>query len=150
MRTPRFSPRRSRLFATLLCVVLTAIPLAMPLPVAHGSMLSVDVVPIRASVTPGTQTGGSSVTITIEVGEVPSQGGSCQVSTDHPEILNSPTGSWPYSFSFPSGSSTTRSFTVTTNAVTSSTTVTVCSARNGVDISNPANWDASTQVSITP
>jgi hypothetical protein len=110
--------------------------------------VSGETIPLFIAVNPSSITGGSgSVTVTVQVGQT---GGNVQVGTTNPTALNSPSQSWPYTLSFPSGGSTTRTITVTTNQVSSSTGVTIYACPSGVDASNPANWSCSTTVTVNP
>src|SRR5437763_1960901 len=61
--------------------------------------------------------------VAVSVESVPSGGGAVQVSTDRPDLLSSPSGSWPYTLAFPANGGTTQSFYATASTVTQSTTV---------------------------
>ena len=113
--------------------------------------MNVQSIPIIMSVPSSPITGGTgSVSVQLTVDQVPSEGSSVQVSTDHPEILVSPGGSWPYHLFYAGGSSTTQSFTVNTNTVTANTTVHIYACEEGVDITNSNNWRVVGTVTITP
>src|SRR5579871_1939748 len=96
-------------------------------------------IPVVIFGTPGTVAGGNNMSITVQVNQV---GGSVLVSCDHPGLLTPPGGSWPYTLNFPSGGSTSQSFTVSTSAVSSNTTVKIYACESDLDINNPANWQA--------
>ena len=135
------------LVASLLTAGLCLSPLA-PARRAEGRVLVTETVPIRTSVSPSTVASGGTITITVEVDQVPAGGGAVQVSCTQPSLLNSPSGSWPYTLQYPDGSSTTRSFTVTANSVSSATSLNIVTAETGVDISNSANWRTVTGLTI--
>src|SRR5690242_17217804 len=55
-------------------------------------------VPIGMTVTPQSNgSGGTNLAVTVQVDQT---GDYIQVGTDHPEIVNSPTGSWPFTMSY--------------------------------------------------
>ena len=51
--------------------------------------------------------GVGSVTCTITVDIVPTGGTTVQVGTDHPGVIISPSGSWPYGLAYAGGGSST-------------------------------------------
>lgn len=115
---------------------------------ARMARMSAETVPVITSV-PTTQPSASSFQVTVQVDQVPAGGSSVQVTCDHPELVASPSGSWPYTLAFPDGSSTIRSFTVTSAAVSSQTSVTFGSGPSGVDMGNPSNWTSSATMTMT-
>lgn len=141
------------LIATALVLGITrldAIPLRPGRAVLRTSMarMAAETVPVMTSVPP-TEPAGSAFQVTVQVDQVPPEGGLVQVTCDHPDLLVSPSGSWPYTLAYPAGSSTTQSFTVITASVQSQTSVTVGSGPAGVDMSNPTNWTSSATTSLT-
>lgn len=105
-------------------------------------------IPILMVPTPINAIGGvDSVSVAIAVDQT---GDSIQVGTDSPSLLTSPSSAWPYDLSYPSGGSTTKTITLTTHAVTTSTVVTIYACPSGVDSSNPANWSYATTVTVRP
>src|SRR5260221_14669129 len=67
--------------------------------------------------------GGGSVTCAIAIDSLPLGGTTIQVSTDHPNLLGSPSGTWPYTLTFAEGGGTTAAFPLTTQSVPSDTEV---------------------------
>ena len=104
--------------------------------------------PIHIS-TPSSVSGGSSFTTTVDTEAASSQPGSVKVSTTRPDILTSPTGSWPYILTVPANSSTA-SFTVTASSVSSSQAAKMVTCKTTEDISNPNNWRATCDLTVNP
>ena len=105
-------------------------------------------IPIYCAISPGSVTGGGSVQVTIRVDQVPTGGGAVLVDTDHRSTLISPSGSWPYTLNYPDGSSTTKSFTITTSSVGANVSLHVGSCETDYDSSNPANWQVSAPLTV--
>jgi hypothetical protein len=119
-----------------------------PLLSARFSPLTGETLPLLITASPQSATGGvDPVSISVRVGQT---GGSIQIGTTQPLLLNSPSQSWPHVLSYPSGGPTTRTITVSTNPVTVPTVTTVFACPSGVDASNPANWTVSAVVTILP
>lgn len=110
------------------------------------SMLGGESIPVELFSTPSIVAGGGSTNCSITVNQT---GNYVQVSCNYPSILISPSGSWPYHLNFPSGGSLTQSFTINTNSVSSNTTIEIYACEADLNISNPANWQATTNVTVT-
>jgi hypothetical protein len=93
--------------------------------------------------------GGKQSTILITLQEASASGGSIKVGCDHPELLDSPSGSWPYTLNVPAGSSTV-SLTVRTHTVQTSTSVAIYACQTSLDITNPANHQAKDYLTLSP
>ena len=119
-------------------------PVATASPSARGAASPrhlVQTIPIVFRFTPQSLDGGSgSITVTVEVDQIPAGGSSVQVSTDHPGLLTSPSGSWPYHHTFAEGSSVSQTFTVGTSSVSQNMSIQLYTCEEGVDITNSANW----------
>jgi len=105
-------------------------------------------IPIFSSATPQSVVGGSgspSVTITVD-----NTGGAILIGTDHPSLLVSPSGSWPYQLNYPDGGSTSQTITLATAQVSQSTNVKIYACPSDEDISNPNNWTTNLTVTLTP
>jgi hypothetical protein len=110
-------------------------------PQKSSAVFGGQILPIYMSLSTFALIGGvDNAPVTIEVNEIPSGGGTIQIGCDHPEAVVSPSGSWPYLYTFAPGSSTTHTFSFATNSVSSGVTVQIYSAEDGVDLSNSANW----------
>ncbi len=103
----------------------------------------VQIIPIFLTINPSSPSAGSTVTVSVTVNEAPTVDSAVQVMCSPASGITSPSGSWPYTLSFPAGS-TTQSFTVTAS---SSATLGAC--QTGVDATNSANWTASASVTVT-
>jgi hypothetical protein len=103
--------------------------------------------PIGLAVDTDSTTGGESLTASVAVN---STGGSVQVGCDRPDLVASPSSSWPYLLSFPSGGSTTQSIGLATAPVSISTVVHIYTCASGVDASNPDNWTSVVAVTLYP
>lgn len=93
--------------------------------------------------------GVGSITCSITVDAVPLGGTTVQVGTDHPSVIISPSGSWPYGLVYVGGGSNVASFVITTQGVSADTQITVYACESGVDISNPANWRVTGTITVT-
>jgi len=108
-------------------------------------------IPIHITVPSTAIVGGSqSIATSVEVDYVPPTGSTIQIGTDHPSVVSSPTGSWPYQHWFAPGSGTTVSLNLATSAVTAQTQVKIYACAAGVDSSNPANWAVVGTVTVVP
>ena len=105
----------------------------------EDSSLSIATLPLDVTISPSNVTGGNSVQCTIRVDAVPVGGSSIQVSTDHPSLLGSPSGSWPYNLAYSSPSVLSQTFTITTQPQAASN-IKVYACEAGVDITDPNNW----------
>lgn len=118
----------------------------LPARPASLQRLAVQSLPIDIFCTPNTVSGGTNFGCTITVNQA---GGSILVSCDHPSLLVSPSGSWPYTLNYPSGGSTVATFTIGSNGVSSDTPVKIYACESDWDITNPANWQVVTTVTLT-
>jgi hypothetical protein len=109
-----------------------------------------ETIPIHTVINPNPVSGGSAAACSVEVSSIPSGGGAVMVTTDRPDIIASPSGSWPLTVVYGSGGSTTGSFSVATNTVSSSQTAHIYTSRYGTDPSNSANWQTVTTVTVNP
>src|SRR5688500_6939644 len=106
MLQTRRTPRLTRTAATLALLCLST-----------AAMAVVVTIPIHIS-TPSSVTGGNNFTTTVGTAFANSQEGTVLVSTTRPDILTSPTGSWPYLLTIPANA-TSAGFTVTSSSVSS-------------------------------
>jgi hypothetical protein len=109
-----------------------------------------ETIPIHSVFNPNPVTGGNSASCSVEVSSIPSGGGAVMVTTDRPDLIASPSGSWPLTVVYGSGGSTTATFSVATSTVSSSSTAHIYTSRYGTDPSNSANWQTVTNVTINP
>ena len=96
-------------------------------------------VPIFIGCETPTNLGGGNITATVSVAAA---GGSIQLGCDRPDLVASPTGSWPTTMTFPTGGSTAQTVRLPTSTTQSSVYVHLYASPSGVDASNPANWTA--------
>lgn len=106
-----------------------------------------EAIPVDILCTPSTVPGGNNVSSTVTVNQT---GSYVQVGCDHPSLLTSPSGSWPYNVNFPLGGPTSQNITITSGAVSSNTTVKIYACQAGLDINNPANWQSVSTITVTP
>src|SRR5438552_4290833 len=123
MRRPRRSGLMTPRLATRLLAVflLTSVPAVLASRTgaevkssarAFATCIMPDTIPIRLSLTPDAVQGGNgTIQCTVDVDQAPAGGGSVQVTCDHPDVLVSPTGSWPYILQIPGGG-TSASFAI--------------------------------------
>lgn len=104
--------------------------------------------PLEIGVSPSSVVGGTG-TFSVSV-SVNQAGGSIQLDTDHRSLLVSPSGSWPYVMSYPSGAPTSQTVQVTTLQAPQNTQVKLIAGAAGADMSNPANWSAVASASLSP
>lgn len=117
---------------------------------AHPSFFGFAVETIPILLAPSNAVEGSTQrTIFITLQEASPSAGSIKVSCDHPELLDSPSGSWPYTVSVPAGSRAV-SFKVTTHTVQTSTSIAVYACQASLDINNPANHQAKDYLTLSP
>ena len=116
----------------------------------RGRMIG-QTIPIHITV-PSTSidSGSESIPTSVEVSSVPTTGGTIQIGTDHPSVVASPTGVWPYQHWFAPGSGTTVSLNLATSSVAAQTQVKIYACEAGVDSSNPANWTVVGTVTVVP
>ncbi len=106
-------------------------------------------IPITLNVTPSSIVGGSgSLSGSVTINTLPSGGCSVKVGCNHTSLLGAPGGSWPFVLNFPSGGSMTAEFTLTTNAVTGSTSVTIGSCESDLSAADSANWQATQSITL--
>jgi hypothetical protein len=103
--------------------------------------------PINIVANPSMAEGGNPISSTVSVS---STGTTVQVGCDRPDLVASPTGSWPYSDTFPTGGSTSQTQGYATAAVSANSAVHIYVCPSGVDSSNPANWTSYTTVTLVP
>src|SRR5438552_4868855 len=115
---------------------------------AVAAYAAVQTIPIMIS-GPNSASGNSNFTATVTVMDPPTSNDAVLVSTDRPDVLHSPSGSWPYTLTVPANA-TTASFTVTTSSVSSSQSTQLVTCETGKDISNSANWRATKSVTVNP
>ncbi len=116
---------------------------------ARATSRQTTLVPIFLSMSPATVAAGSSGTVTVTISQASPAGGTLQVSCTQPRELTSPSGSWPYELSF-APNVTSASFRVTApSSAPSSSSITVPACQDGLDISNPATWQATTVCAVT-
>ena len=107
-------------------------------------------VPLRISVNPAGLVGGIGTgSCNVAIQEVPPEGGTVLVSCDYPNVLRSPSGSWPYPLQFPAGGPNSRDFKVTAASVGATTLVRIYACEEGLDISNPVNWQEITTCTVS-
>jgi len=87
------------------------------------------------------------INCSVTLDQVSSTGTSVQVNCDRPDLIASPSGTWPYVLNFPAGSET-RSVTLvgSSSAVFAGVHFYTCEA--GVNINDPANWKATTPLTL--
>jgi hypothetical protein len=119
-------------------------------PARASRALDGGVQPIIGLPTPSSVTGGNNTSsgVTVAGLGVPA-GYYCIIGCTNPSVLKSPTNSWPFNLNFATGS-TYQGFTLGTNSVSQSTTVTIYTCPAGLDPSNSANWSSSTTITVTP
>jgi len=105
-------------------------------------------IPIRMTESASFVASGGTLNCTITVESVPTGGGSVLVNCDNPSAFTSPDGNWPTSISFPAGSSTTASFTLTANSVSGSTPVNFSYGTSDADPNDPGDWTAGGTVMV--
>jgi hypothetical protein len=88
--------------------------------------------------------------ISITVQAVPASGGYVQVGCDRPDLLQSPSGTWPFHLAFPASGGSAQSFLVSPRTVDSCTTVHIYGCEEGADISNPSAWRVIATVNLQP
>lgn len=150
LRKAAFAPSLAgALLLALLPAILVSRTAAQAPPVFHASPTAFcgDLIPIRLSLVSSSAQGGT-IQCTVDVDQVPAGGGSVQVNTDRPDLLVSPTGSWPYVLTFPAGAGTSMTFPISRQLTSSTATANVGACQTGVDSSNPANWQASSSVML--
>ncbi len=118
------------------------------LTVSTAALAVVVTIPIHIS-TPSSVTGGNNFTTTVGTGSAISQNGAVLVSTTRPDILTSPTASWPYTLTIPANT-TSGAFSVSASSVSSSQNATIVTCATNEDISNPNNWRATFSVTVNP
>lgn len=140
---PKRPLRAALAMATLTCVAFVSLPAA--------AFFSGMTMPIYATVSPSSVVGGlEGFSATFDTGEIPPGGGSIQIGCSHPELIGSPSGSWPYHRSFAYGGPTTQSVMFTTSAVAQDTEVTIYASEEGADLNDPSNWRVQALVVLRP
>jgi len=91
---------------------------------------------------------GVSVNCRVTLDQVPPNGTSVQINCDRPDLVTSPSGSWPYILVYPAGSSETRSVVFNGRLATLSTPVRFIACPTGLDINDPANWSATSYMTL--
>ena|SRR5260221_9546761 len=144
------TPVRLKSIAVVLASLASIALLVNPKALRAAILRSGQSVPIIVS-TPATDyTGPQTTTASVTVISVPSGGSYVQVGCDHPSLVTSPSGSWPYNLQYPDGGSTTQSCNITLSAVSQNTTVILYACKSGVDASNPVNWSATRTITLHP
>jgi len=118
------------------------------LTLSAAALAHVVTIPIHIS-TPSSVTGGNNFTTSVGIGSATSENGTVLVSTTRPDILASPTGSWPYTLTVPANT-TSGAFSVSASSVSSSQNATMVTCATNEDISNPNNWRATCSVTVNP
>jgi hypothetical protein len=145
--------------ATAIVLMTSSPSKATPAFVAHSAVNAITrtlparpegMIPINLSLSTTNVDGQATVTITVTVDSVPSDGGTVQIGCDTPSLASSPSATWPYSLSFPGGGATSQTLVITTENPTAITAVIIYASIAGVDSSNPANWAAEATLTVTP
>lgn len=145
---PRSLPIRR---AAILIMIATAASLVCkPQSLSAACIPSGQGVPVDVTTPSSDYTGPQDTSGSVTVTSVPSGGCYVQVGCDHPSLVSSPSGSWPYNLQYPNGGSTTQNMTLTLSAVSQDTVVVLYACKSGVDSSNPANWTATRTITLHP
>lgn len=107
-------------------------------------------IPINMSLFLALFPSGPELSGAVTVSEVPASGGNVFVGCDHPELVSSPSGSWPYSLSYPAGGPAYASFSCSIVPPASSTTVTMFSCPSGADPNDPSQWSVVGTITLQP
>lgn len=111
---------------------------------------NVESLPIALVPTPASPVGGvDNVTLAITLDHASTADTTVQVDCGDRARINSPSGSWPYQAPVPANVTST-SILLTTNAVTASTNVQIRGGGATQNMSNPANWTATTVLAVAP
>lgn len=102
--------------------------------------------PIGLAVGADSIVGGDPITAGVAVDVT---GGSVQVGCDRPDLVASPSSSWPFVLSFPSGGSTIQSVSLATASVSASTVIHIYTCASGLDASDPSNWTSTVAVTLS-
>lgn len=109
-----------------------------------------ETLPVALVPTPASPIGGvDNVTLAITLAHARTASTTVQIDCGDHALLNSPSGSWPYQAPVPFGVTST-SIILSTNAVTTSTNVQIRGGGATANMANPANWTATTVLSIGP
>jgi hypothetical protein len=146
-KSARIGSRRVVSAASITLLILLAVSSACPtavqaLPSRTIRLASSRVgqcVPIFIGIENPLNLGGASLSATVSVSEA---GGSIQLGCDRPDLVASPTGSWPLILNYPVGGPTSQSIKLPTSNVSASGFVHLYACPSGVDASNPQNWTA--------
>jgi hypothetical protein len=148
------SARPARVFTCALAAV--ALALSAPGGQLRAAALApdwtpseIETIPIDSNISRPTIASYGSTTFSLSVGSIPQNGSSYYVLTDRSDLINAPS-SWPHTLSYSYGGSTTKSFTITANAVQSTTQVHLYTCRTTLDPTDSDNWRDAGTLTITP
>lgn len=111
---------------------------------------NVETLPVALVPTPASPVGGvGNVTLAITVSHACEENTTVQIDCGDHALLISPNGIWPYQAPVPAGVTST-SIVLSTNTVSTSTNVQIRGGGATENMTNPANWTATTVLAIGP